>query len=228
MHTEHGWRQWLLQKAVWLCSCEAEAEDLVQDCLHAFYRCFCFYPWQRPLEPDELRHARAWCKRKLQALAIDRAKQPHRQRELQLLDTEIGEYLAVSNPEDGLILQIALEQFIAHLPVYLQKVAELYNRGYDYREIARRLELSEGSVRQYMRRINKLGQAFFGLDVHKSAVSVVNRDGSPKEGFPEQLEEEPSDEKTQGIADERGCADDSELGGTTEHPCRPRRTQRGG
>ncbi|MFX6706158.1 hypothetical protein ABTH01_19735, partial [Acinetobacter baumannii] len=70
----------------------------------------------------------------MQWIARDRAKQPYRRQELQLLDTEIGEYLAVDNPEDAWLQQIALEQFIASLPTYLQKVVVLYNEGYNYAE----------------------------------------------------------------------------------------------
>ena len=100
----------------------------------------------------------------------------------------------------------------------------LYNQSYEYAEIASALNLSVGSVKQYLQRIKRLGRAFFGLDVNKLGVCVVNRCGSP-EGVSKEVS---GDEETQGIADERVGANDSELGCAAEHPCCPRRTQRGG
>lgn len=228
MHSEDTWRQWLLRKALCFCHCEADADDLVQDCLHAFYRHFGFYPWQRPMEGEELRSARAWCLCKLRSLAIDRAQQPHRQHELLLLDTEVGEYLAIDNPEEALLLRIAMKQFIASLPAYLKKVAVLYNRGYNYAEIAQALNKSVGVVQQYLQRVKRLGREFFGLEVNKSAVLVVNIDGSPVEGLLKRTEEEVNDEQTEGLADERSGVDDSESGGVADDSRRPRGTERGG
>ncbi len=228
MHTEDAWRQWLAREASRFCTCASEADDLVQDCLYAFYRRFHFYPWQHPMEPGEHRSARAWCLCKLQSLARDRAKQPYRRQELQLLDTEIGEYLAVDNPEEAWLQQIALEQFIASLPAYLQKVAVLYNQGYDYAEIAQALHKSVGVVGQYLQRIKRLGREFFGIEVNKSAVSVVNRNGSPEAGYSKSPTEEVSDEATEGIADECAGVDDSEPGGAADDACRSRRVERGG
>jgi hypothetical protein len=164
----------------------------------------------------------------LQSLARDRAKQPYRRQELQLLDTEIGEYLAVDNPEEAWLQQIALEQFIASLPAYLQKVAVLYNQGYDYAEIAQALHKSVGVVGQYLQRIKRLGREFFGIEVNKSAVSVVNRNGSPEAGYSKSPTEEVSDEATEGIADECAGVDDSEPGGAADDACRSRRVERGG
>ncbi|GBC93477.1 hypothetical protein HRbin15_01968 [bacterium HR15] len=161
MHTEPEWRRWLMRKAVHLCYCEADAEDLVQDCLYAFYRRFHYYPWQRLMQPDELRQAQAWCYCKLRSLAIDRARQPYCQHERQLLDTELGERLVTEDYEAALLERIAMEQFITRLPASLQRVAVLYNQGYDYAEIGAMLGLSVGTVRQYMRQIKQLGQAFF-------------------------------------------------------------------
>ncbi len=228
MHTEPEWRQWLMRKAVAYGFCEADAEDLVQACLHAFQRHFHFYPWEQRLEGEALKTACGWCATKLHCLALDFLDKPARQRELLVLDTKIGEWLAISYPEEELLIRIAIEQFIDSLPAYLRRVASLYNLGYEYADIAVQLGISVGTVRQYMGRIKRLGQAFFGLDVHKSAVCAVNKDGEPAEGSPKRMEEVQNDAETQGIADERVGVDDSELGGASEHPRRPRRTQRGG
>jgi len=223
MHTPSDWRAWLLQRAMHYAVCEADASDLVQDCLHAYQRRFGSYPWEHAHTQEDIQHAQCWCQQKLRSLAIDRAKQPSCQRE-RLLGADLFEYLAVENPESDWIWHIAMQQFIDSLPTSLQKVAVLYNQGYEYAEIASALNLSVGSVKQYLQRIKRLGRAFFGLDVNKLGVCVVNRCGSP-EGVSKEVS---GDEETQGIADERVGANDSELGGAAEHPCCPRRTQRGG
>lgn len=192
---ESTWRAWLLRIARgWTC-CEADAEDLVQDCLHAFERQFGYYPWQSLLDGNTLQRAKGWLKRKLQWLVLDRLEQPHLQRELPLLDTPSGEYLAVQSPETEWVLHIAVEQFVNSLPDYLRRVAELYNVGYDCGEIAEALQLSAGTVRQYLQRIKRFGQAFFGIDVHKSAGSGVNKSRTPEKGVPNLSEEDSSDEK---------------------------------
>ena len=223
MHTPSDWRAGLLQRAMHYAVCEADASDLVQDCLHAYQRRFGSYPWEHAHTQEDIQHAQCWCQQKLRSLATDRATQPSRQCE-RLLGTELFEYLAVENPEEDWIWHIAMQQFIDSLPTSLQKVAVLYNQGYEYAEIASALNLSVGSVKQYLQRIKRLGRAFFGLDVNKLGVCVVNRCGSPEGVSKEVL----SDEETQGIADERVGANDSELGCAAEHPCCPRRTQRGG
>ncbi len=195
MHTEPEWRRWLMRKVGAYGFCEANAEDLVQACLHAFQHRFGFYPWEQRLEGDALKTARSWCTTKLHCLALDLLDKPACKRELLVLDTEVGERLAIYCPEEELLLHIGIEQFIDSLPVYLQKVANLYNQGYEYCEIAVQLGISEGTVRQYMGRIKRLGQAFFGLDVHKSAVCAVNKDGEPLESSPKPMQEVQNDEK---------------------------------
>jgi RNA polymerase sigma factor (sigma-70 family) len=224
MHTPSDWQAWLLRQARHYAVCEADANDLVQDCLHAYQRRFGRYPWEHAHTREAIQHARCWCQQKIHSLAIDRAKQPCRQRE-RLLDADLCEYLAGENPESDWIWCIAIQQFIDSLPPSLQKVAVLYNQGYEYAEIASALGLSAGSVKQYLQRIKQHGRAFFGLDVNKSGVCVVNSSESPQRGFQKEV---PSDEETQGVADERVSADDSELGGAAEHPRRSRRTRRGG
>lgn len=134
----------------------------------------------------------------------------------------------MDNPEEAWLQHIALEQFIASLPTYLQKVAVLYNEGYNCAEIAQALNKSVGVIRQYLQRIKRLGREFFGIEVNKSAVSVVNRDGSPEAGYSKIQTEEVSDEATEGIADECAGADDSERGGAADDACRSRRVERGG
>ncbi len=223
MHTPSDWQQWLLRRAMHYSVCEADASDLVQDCLHAYQRRFGSYSWEHAHTQADIQHACCWCQQKIHSLAIDRAKQPPRQRE-RLLDACLCEYLAVENPEADWVMHIAILQFIDSLPTSLQKVAVLYNQGYEYAEIASALSLSVGSVKQYLQRIKRLGRAFFGLDVSKSGVGVVNISESSKRAF----KDVSSDEETQGVADERVSADDSELGGAADHPRRPRRTQRVG
>jgi DNA-directed RNA polymerase specialized sigma24 family protein len=45
MHTPSDWQAWLLRQARHYAVCEADANDLVQDCLHAYQRRFGRYPW---------------------------------------------------------------------------------------------------------------------------------------------------------------------------------------
>jgi DNA-directed RNA polymerase specialized sigma24 family protein len=135
MHTPSDWQAWLLRQARHYAVCEADANDLVQDCLHAYQRRFGRYPWEHAHTREAIQHARCWCQQKIHSLAIDRAKQPCRQRE-RLLDADLCEYLAGENPESDWIWCIAIQQFIDSLPPSLQKVAVLYNQGYEYAEIA--------------------------------------------------------------------------------------------
>lgn len=72
-----------------------------------------------------------------------------------------GEWLAVVNDEEALVERIALDEFLAGLPAYLRQVAELYEAGYSYGEIAKRLGVSVGTVQGCLGRIGALGRAFF-------------------------------------------------------------------
>ena len=174
MQTEREWRAWLYRQA-WCFTCSHDdAEDLVQQTLLAFWQRFGYLPWeQRYLGAIDYQQIRGWCYAKLRSQALDFKKQAYHQRELPILnDTrgrggEVGEWLAVASDEEALIERLAVEEFLTSLPTYLQRVAQMYNQGYEYAEIAARLGVSMGTVQGYLGRIKTLGRAFFGVDGNK-------------------------------------------------------------
>ncbi|GIV10780.1 MAG: hypothetical protein KatS3mg020_0271 [Fimbriimonadales bacterium] len=147
----------------------ADAEDLAHECLYAYYLRFGNWPWE-----DEPQHALGWCRCKLRALAQDHAKRSHRRHAQVSLDAPECPPIEAPRWEADLLENLAMEQFLGSLPLYLQRVGRLYNAGYDYKAIAHALEVSIGTVQGYLKRIARFGREFFGIDDHKTAVCVVN------------------------------------------------------
>lgn len=203
MRTEEEWRRWLVQRAHGYTSCHDEADDLVQDTLLAYWQRFGCLPWERELDEAEYRQALGWCCHKLRSLAIDARKRACKRQEIMILDDVTGgEWLAVVNDEEALVERIALDEFLATLPAYLRQVAELYEAGYSYGEIAERLGVSVGTVQGYLGRIGALGRAFFGIAGNKRASCVVNNSGCPEAGISNQLEEEERNDETADAVDD--------------------------
>jgi hypothetical protein len=71
MHTPSDWQAWLLRQARHYAVCEADANDLVQDCLHAYQRRFGRYPWEHAHTREAIQHARCWCQQKIHSLAVE-------------------------------------------------------------------------------------------------------------------------------------------------------------
>jgi RNA polymerase sigma factor (sigma-70 family) len=222
MQTEQEWRAWLHRQALRFTCCHDEANDLVQQTLLAFWKRFGRLPWeQRHLETAEYQQICGWCCKKLRSLALDSQKRASYQHEMLILDDALrGEWLVVASDEEALVERLGLEEFLASLPAYLRRVAELYNEGYRYTEITAQLGVSVGTVQGYLGRIRALGRAFFGVDGNKRALDVVNKSGSPTRDTtdPNQVEEVWNDEAMEDEdADSiSGFATDSDADDNTE------------
>lgn len=118
------------------------------------------------------------------------------------------------------------KEILVRLPAPWCEVARWrYEEGLSWQAIAQRLNSKVGVVSVQFRRALEEVCRELGLVCRKTAVSRGIKGGDAKAGISEGRQ---SDAQTEGIVDERGCADDSEPGGTAPHPRRPRRTQRGG
>ncbi len=226
MYTQAEWWEWLRREAQKRSLNDADAEDIVLLCLHAYHSRFGVYPWEEPQTSESLLKSLGWCKRKIYSLTIDLLRKPYRERELLVLDSEDGDRVSAHNPLEDILLQIDLELFIASLPCYLRQIAILLNQGYECSEIAHLQGLSVGTVRQYLQRIRHLGRKFFGIDVHESEPSCVNiSEGQSVDSLEICEKEEQIDEKAQSVDGQRSDAPCSQPSGTTAYP---RRAQHGG
>ena len=164
LSTEQQWRAWLTQQARRIVHCQDDAEDVVQDTLLAYWKRFGSLPWDECADDAQLQRKCAWCCQKLRALALDLCRRAHRRYETLILNDDVrgGEQLAVADIQDTLLQQVALHEFLASLPMSLQRVAKLCSDGYSYVEIAEQLNVQVDTVKRYMARIRLLGQAFFG------------------------------------------------------------------
>lgn len=225
---EAAWRKALERKAEGYAANNEDVQDIVQETLVAYWQRFDALPWEHLEESDTYRQAWGWCCLKIHSLALNRCNCAYSRYERLLIDHEAGERLKVVEVQGDWIQQIALVQFIASLPDYLRVVAEMYESGYSYQEMAAHLGVSVGTVQGYLGRIRKLGRRFFGLDGNKQGLCAVNKSDSPREGETNLSQEVCNDETTQDVAERSECSGSCECRGASPHPRRARRNQRGG
>ncbi|GIV05195.1 MAG: hypothetical protein KatS3mg016_0770 [Fimbriimonadales bacterium] len=202
----------------------ADAEDLAHECLYAYHQRFGDWPWEnKPL------HALRWCRCKLRALAQDHAKRSYRRHAQVSLDAPECPPIKAPRWEADLLDNLAMEQFVSSLPLYLQRVARLYDAGHNYKEIAHLLGVSIGTVQGYVKRIARFGREFFGVDDHKTAVCVVNYSGNGARRSQSDTQEVSDDAPTAEVLGFDGAiVSDSELSGDAPHLGGAERTAGGG
>ena len=150
---ETAWRKALERKAARYAACTEEAQDIVQETLIAYWQRSGTLPWEHLEESDTYRQAWRLCCLKVRSLTLNKHSCAYKRYEKLLVDSETGERLEVVDDSQERIQQIAIEQFIASLPDYLRAVAEMYESGYSYQEIAAHLGVSGGTVQGYLGRI---------------------------------------------------------------------------
>lgn len=218
------WLQRLKRWARRFTRCEAQADDWVMEALHACRHHFGAYPWEA--SPEAHPQLLGWCQRKIRSLAIDHRHCARVRYEHLLVDTPVGERLASRDDTGAIVERLAVRQFIESLPPYLRAVAELYEAGYTYAEIAEQLGVSEGTVKGYMGRIRDFGREFFGVSGNESGVCLVNTGDAPPRGDTEEVQ---TDDATEAVADDECVGTDSgECSGSASQPVCDSRVERGG
>lgn len=176
MRTEAEWRSRLCQQARCYTHCVDTAEDWVQETLLAFWHRFWMLPWEQIHDEAETHKRYRWCCQKLRWLALDARKRAYSRHEQLIVDSE--GFLAIDEIEADCSEKLAIEAFIETLPSYLQRVAELYSKGYSCREIARLLGVAVGTVQGYLGRIRVLGREFLGgMATKERSASLTIIDG---------------------------------------------------
>ncbi len=168
MCTETEWRAWMLSVAQPLTRCAADAEDTVQEVLLQFWEVFGVLPWE--YHPHQW--ARTVCRRWLRLRAIDWNRRASTQRNITLENWDAPLPEGHEGSETRLIehaeMQLLRQRLEEQLSPQQQEMLHLYLEGYTYQEIARRLNVSVGTVKCQFCRMRQKAQTvlstFWGVE----------------------------------------------------------------
>ncbi|GIV05544.1 MAG: hypothetical protein KatS3mg016_1119 [Fimbriimonadales bacterium] len=158
MCTETEWRAWMLFVAQPLTRCAADAEDIVQEVLLQFWEVFGVLPWE--YHPHQW--ARTVCRRWLRLRTIDWNRRAPTQRNITLENWDAPLPEGHEGSETRLIehaeMQLLRQRLEEQLSPQQQEMLHLYLEGYTYQEIARRLNVSVGTVKCQFCRMRQKAQ----------------------------------------------------------------------